>query len=195
MNHLIGKFAGVVFLSGFFMRTLAAQTTLNDEARRLASEYRDSQYLRCDDSFYDPIMYILSGNMVIDQYKIADDSINVQSSILSDVDSLNGIEWEGIAIIYGYRYTRKYLHTGWGDWRDESHSDRSADLARVKIEIRKKKGKWLIGGAILNSGETFKAVLPEGTGLYDELKEKVQAQQMQRRIKFTCAQIPADSSM
>jgi hypothetical protein len=109
----------------------------DEEAQKVAEQFWYSVLTKCGDSYYAKDNREIAGAELL-TYQFNEVSVTVSPDRLTEADRLNGVEWDGFAILRA-KTSRSHL-SGWGPWRDGSvFTGNSVILKRVN-------GRWLFHG-------------------------------------------------
>ena len=145
------RFAGLpILLMCFFvfscsLSAASGESALTKEADKLAREYWDSGFSKCDDYYYGRSITRVGLRIMDALYQYKDLNIETKPGKLSEADKLNGIEWKGTSYLNPKVY-REYLYDlkKWGKWNNGEPSG-----PPVYVNLIKRRGEWSVGKDIL----------------------------------------------
>lgn len=127
-----------VLLTGCTGKSMPAGTGrsgVDAEAQQEAEKHWGSLLTQCGGTIYGK-----DNRQAVDQiYEFRDTSIRIKPRVLSDADTMNGIEWSGDAI-FDSKTSRVLTGDKWGPWRNGSIYLNSEKMEKVH-------GQWKFGVA------------------------------------------------
>jgi len=117
--------------------------TPDQDARKQAEQYLESNFSRCSDSYYLLVRLQDVDGIFSGLYQLKGLSISMEPASLTEADRQNGIEWRG-GVEYKVTTNRVYDRGVWGDWRNGGIFPYRPNP--LVIGMNKKNGKWNIEG-------------------------------------------------
>jgi hypothetical protein len=116
----------------------------NREAQKLSAQYRERAFVKCGDEYYSYENWINGPSSTLTAYKGL--SVTVTASQVSEVERLNGIEWNGTFDVQCVANRTMNSQGGWPAW--SSGCILSPAMAAVgvnlpmKVHVTKRGGRW-----------------------------------------------------
>lgn len=118
--------------------------TIADQAHEQAELFWNKRIARCGESYF----FYFGRNKPRDLVEAKLVTLVNESSPLSDVDKLNGIEWSSRLNIDVITYRKRRDEPGreWGDWQTNNHGGyQGGEISSgTSVTMQKKNGRWIV---------------------------------------------------